>query len=195
MKIRRRTLLAGSGAALASWPLAGLARTLGYPRVMHGPMIGVPGATHINVWARVSGALSVQVEYSHDRAFRDTKTTTPVTAAAANDFIVQTRIDGLAPDTHYYYRVLVDGIVDRYQPTPYMTKTAPGGVAEDAKRGGAHASRPFGGRGGGAGRGQVGSASAAQYVAVQRPCPVICQPWQIGHHGAVDEEPVSVGPT
>jgi alkaline phosphatase D len=130
MSIRRRTLLAGSGAALASWPLAGLARALGYPRVMQGPMIGAPGATHINVWARVSGALPVQVEYSPDRAFLNTKTTAPVTATVDNDFIVLTRIEGLQPDTHYYYRVLVDGIVDRYQPTPYVTKTAPAGVAD-----------------------------------------------------------------
>jgi alkaline phosphatase D len=130
MSIRRRTLLAGSGAALAAWPLAGLARSLGYPRVMQGPMIGVPGATYINVWARVSGALPVQVEYSRDRAFVDTKKTASVDATAGNDFVVQTRIEGLEPDTRYYYRMLVDGVVDRYQPTPYATKTAPAGIAD-----------------------------------------------------------------
>ncbi len=130
MTIRRRTLLARSIAALAVWPFAGLAKSLGYPRVMQGPMIGAPGKFHFTVWARVSGSLPVQVEYSRDRDFVDTKRTTPIVASAANDFIVVTRVDGLSPGTRYYYRVLVDGIVDRYQPTPYATATAPEGLAD-----------------------------------------------------------------
>jgi len=128
--IRRRTLLKTSGAVLAAWPFAGWARALGYPRLMQGPLIGAPGANHITVWARVSGTLPVQVEYSTDRDFRSTKTTEPVTAKAETDFIVVTRIEGLAPDTTYYYRVLVDGVVDRYQPTPYATRTAPAGPTD-----------------------------------------------------------------
>ena len=128
--IRRRTLLARSIAALVAWPLAGLAKSLGYPRVMQGPMIGAPGPSHFTVWARVSGSLPVQVEYSADRDFVDTKRTAPLVASAANDFIVVTRVEGLRPGTRYYYRVLVDGIVDRYQPTPYATVTAPEGAAD-----------------------------------------------------------------
>ena len=130
LKLRRRTLLAGTGAALGIWPFAGLAGSLGYPRLMQGPMIGASGAAHFTVWARASGALPVQVEYSPDRAFGNPKTTAVVRALPDNDFIVVIRVEGLQPDTPYYYRVLVDGIVDRYQPTPYMTKTAPKGPAD-----------------------------------------------------------------
>lgn len=130
MTIHRRTVLARSAALLAAWPLRGLARSLGYPRVMQGPMIGVPGPTHFTVWARVSGALPVQVEYSTDRSFRSTKITSALNATAAGDFIAAICVEGLQPATRYYYRVLVDGIVDRYQPTPYATQTAPGGVAD-----------------------------------------------------------------
>ena len=115
---------------LGTWPFAGLAASLGYPRLMQGPMIGPSGAAHFTVWARASGALPVQVEYSPDRAFNNPKTTTVVRALPENDFTVVIRIEGLRPDTPYYYRVLVDGIVDRYQPTPYMTKTAPAGTAD-----------------------------------------------------------------
>lgn len=128
--IRRRALLVRGGAALALWPLRGFAKALGYPRAMLGPMIGFPGAHHFTVWVRVSGALPVQVEYARDRAFRDTRTTSPVLATADGDFIAVIRVEGLEPNTRYYYRVLVDGVVDRYQPTPYATQTAPEGPAD-----------------------------------------------------------------
>jgi alkaline phosphatase D len=130
MTIRRRTLLARGAATLAAWPFAGIASSLGYPRLMQGPMIGAPGARHLTVWARASGALPVQVEYSKDRAFRDTKRSVAVRATAESDYIALVRVDGLEPNMRYYYRVLVDGIPDRYQPEPYATRTAPAGVAD-----------------------------------------------------------------
>lgn len=130
MMLRRRSLLARGAALLAAWPFSGLARSLGYPRIIHGPMIGAPSATHLTVWARATGALPVQVEYSRDRLFNDTKLTTAVVATAENDFIVAMRIEGLEPNTRYYYRVIVDGVVDKYQPTPYSTRTAPVGAAD-----------------------------------------------------------------
>ena len=36
-------------------------------------------------------------------------------------------VEGLAPGTRYYYRVLVDGIPDRYRLLPFATRTAPAG--------------------------------------------------------------------
>ena len=130
MMVRRRTLLARGAAALAAWPFASFGRALGYPRLMQGPMMGAPGATHLTVWGRASGTLPVQVEYSKDRAFRATALTEPVVASSENDFIVVIRIEGLEPNTGYYYRVLVDGIPDRYQPAPYATRTAPTSAAD-----------------------------------------------------------------
>lgn len=128
--MRRRTLLARTLAAAAAWPFAGLARTLGYPRLMEGPMVGAPGPTHISIWARASGALPLQVEYSTDVAFKKPQATAAVLATEESDFGAVIRIEDLKPNTRYYYRVLVDGVVDRYQPMPYSTCTAPAAPAD-----------------------------------------------------------------
>ncbi len=88
-------------------------------------MVGAPGPTDITIWARASGALPLQVEYSMDAAFKRPQVTAPVLVTEESDFSAVLRIEGLKPQTRYYYRVLVDGIVDRYQPMPYSTHTAP----------------------------------------------------------------------
>ena len=53
----------------------------------------------------------------------------PVRARAADDHTVRITVTGLAPATRYYYRMLVDGIPDRYRLTPFATRTAPAGAA------------------------------------------------------------------
>lgn len=124
---RRRGLLALSAGTLASLPLRGLAKTLGYPRLMQGPMVGASGPDHISIWGRASGPYPLQVQYSRDRDFREIETTAPVATSAATDHAATIRVAGLAPATTYYYRVLVDGVIDRYRPMPFATRTAPAG--------------------------------------------------------------------
>lgn len=129
--IGRRGLLAGGVAATAwTWAGPGRAAAIGYPHVVQGPMVGHAGPTHLTLWARVSGAYPVEVEYSRDRSFADARRSAPVRAAPENDFVVQVRLEGLAPDTAYHYRFRLAGVADRYQPMSFATKTAPSGPAD-----------------------------------------------------------------
>lgn len=126
----RRTILAQAGAFAAAWPLASNAwGQTGYPRTLQGPLVGAPTATSIAVWARVSGPFDVLLEVSPDRAFAAPRVSAPVRADADSDFCVTVRLDGLTPATAYYYRLRIADELDRYQPLPYRTRTAPRGRA------------------------------------------------------------------
>ena len=124
--VRRRLI----GASLALSPLSAWAASFGYPRLLQGPMVGDVGPTHITVWGRASGPYSLAVEYSESREFDAPKTSAAVVTSEADDLCAVVRVDGLKPGTHYWYRVLVDGIADRYQSVPYETRTAPAGPAD-----------------------------------------------------------------
>lgn len=123
--VRRRLI----GASLALSPLSAWAASFGYPRLLQGPMVGDVGPTHITVWD-ASGPYSLAVEYSESREFDAPKTSAAVVTSEADDLCAVVRVDGLKPGTHYWYRVLVDGIADRYQSVPYETRTAPAGPAD-----------------------------------------------------------------
>jgi alkaline phosphatase D len=113
--------LLGAGRAVAA--------ALGYPRLMQGPMIGAATPDSLRVWARAGGPLPVSVEYAPDRMFLETSSTPAVVARAEDDYTVRIDIRNLAPNTRYWYRVRVDGQVDRYQKTPYAVRTAPLGTS------------------------------------------------------------------
>jgi alkaline phosphatase D len=128
--IGRRGLLGGVAfAALAALTPRAWAQTLGYPRSLEGPMVGPGGPNAITIWARVSGSFDVVLEVSPDRYFKQVIASPPVKATAATDFAVVTRVEGLAPDSPYYYRLRIDGQLDRYVFTPTRTRTAPAGAA------------------------------------------------------------------
>ena len=57
----------------------------------------------------------------------DARTSPPVQATLANDLTVVVKVDGLKPGTTYWYRVLVNGEVDRYRIQPCVARTAPAG--------------------------------------------------------------------
>jgi alkaline phosphatase D len=125
----RRRLLQASAAAIAVYPFSGWVKPLGYPRLMEGPMVGASSPDAIRVWARASGPHALQLEYSRDPDFASPKSSAAVTVDAAGDFTAVLTADGLEPATNYYYRVLVDGQVDRYRRAPFATRTAPAGAA------------------------------------------------------------------
>jgi alkaline phosphatase D len=108
-------------------PLLGASRAvaaaLGYPRLMQGPMIGAATPDSLRVWARAGGPLPVSVEYAPDRMFLQTRSTPAVVARAEDDYTVRIDVRNLVPNTRYWYRVRVDGQVDRYQKTPYAVRT------------------------------------------------------------------------
>ncbi|MGH6950443.1 MAG: alkaline phosphatase D family protein [Vitreimonas sp.] len=125
----RRSLLKQAGLIAASLPFVpqAWAQTLGYPRTLQGPMVGAPTDRSITVWARVSGTFDVVLETATRRDFADVRQSAPVRADASTDFCAHLRMDGLAPATSYFYRLRIDGVLDRYQPLPYRTRTAPRG--------------------------------------------------------------------
>ncbi len=125
----RRSMLKRAAWLAASLPFApqAWAQTLGYPRTLQGPMVGGPTANSIRVWARVSGTFDVVLEVSPTRDFAELRASTPARADSSTDFTAVTVVAGLSPATSYYYRLRIDGVLDRYQPLPYRTRTAPRG--------------------------------------------------------------------
>ncbi len=128
---RRRLLGTAAGTAgLALLPWRANAAVLGYPRLLQGPMVGDTGPNHLTIWGRASGPYPLSVEYSRDREFSRPQRSAAVPTSTASDFAAAVRIDGLEPGTRYWYRVLVDGSVDRYRSVPLATRTAPAGAAD-----------------------------------------------------------------
>jgi alkaline phosphatase D len=93
------------------------------PRISVGPMVGGVTAQSAKVFVRTVNAGAVRIEYSRDAAF-STPTFTPATMTAAiNDFTTIHSLNGLVPESFYFYRVHVDG---QLQQTPLHTfKTFP----------------------------------------------------------------------
>ncbi|WP_421729545.1 alkaline phosphatase D family protein [Brevundimonas sp.] len=127
----RRGFLGGASllAFIASAPRA-LAEVLGYPRALQGPMVGAPGPNHMTIWVRASGAFPVTVEYSTDRDFGTVIQGPTQTARAEDDLCLTFRVEGLKPDTDYWYRLKYNGEGDRFQFLPHRTRTAPAGPAK-----------------------------------------------------------------
>jgi len=125
--MHRRTLLRGTAAltALAALPRRLFAAATGYPRLLDGPMVGATTPESFTIWSRASGAFDVAVEYATQRDFADARISEPVAAVQDNDLCTRIRVDGLQPDTAYYYRIKTDGIDDRHRPLPFRTRTAP----------------------------------------------------------------------
>lgn len=129
--IRRRGFLAGTMlASILSAPGRLMAQVLGYPRALQGPMMGAPGPNHLTVWVRASGAFPVTLEYSTDRDFRTVIEGPTVEARAEDDCCVVLKVEGLSPGTDYWYRLRFNGELDRFQPLPHRTRTAPAGPAD-----------------------------------------------------------------
>lgn len=129
-KPARRTLIKGGMAtsllALAprSWA------QLGYPRSIEGPMVGASGPNHFTIWVRASGAFPVQLEFSTDREFANLRASGPAMPHPGSDYCVTLRAENLRPDTRYFYRLRFAGALDRHQPLPFHTRTAPQGPAD-----------------------------------------------------------------
>lgn len=128
LRFGRRGFVGSAVAAALLRPLRAFGAVPGYPRLMEGPMVGATTADSITFWGRASGEFDVAVEYSTDRNLANAVTSAPVRATAATDHTVRITVGGLAPATRYFYRLVVDGIPDRYRLTPFATRTAPAGA-------------------------------------------------------------------
>ena len=127
---RRSILKGGLAAYLLSAAPASFAKLLGYPRAFSGPMVGAPGPNHFTVWVQTTGAFPVQLEYSTEPTFATVLKGTIANATRENHYCVTVRAEGLKPATRYYYRLRFAEDLDRYQPLPYHTTTAPAGPSD-----------------------------------------------------------------
>lgn len=108
----------------------------GYPRLMQGPMLGAVSHDEFKIWTRASGEYSVSVEWGTAFDLSSSVRTEPVQAKASDDYTVTITIEGLRPDTEYFYRILVNGAPDRYLKRfpPSRVRTAPQpGTAHDLR--------------------------------------------------------------
>jgi alkaline phosphatase D len=138
MKITKRAfmrLLALGGTALAGFQSISLRadvqdEPVGHPRLMQGPMLGAVSPSSILIWVRVSEEYAVSVEYSETRHFIESKRSLSVRAHSDTDLTATVEITGLAPETRYYYRVLLNGRLPKYSPDVssdfFVTAPAPG---------------------------------------------------------------------
>ncbi len=96
-------------------------------QLMQGPMVGAIHSNSASIWARVAGEKELSIRYSEHPKFKDSKTTASIQALAENDYCVFSKIEGLNPNTYYYYQVLLDGepLADNLENEGYPILTAP----------------------------------------------------------------------
>lgn len=115
-RLRNRSALAGLILAVALGVGAGPAAA-GPARaeppsdliVTHGVASGDVTAASAVVWARASGPAQLHVEYDTDPAFSQPKLRGSAAADPTTDYTAQLKLEGLEPDTTYYYRVWFSG--------------------------------------------------------------------------------------
>lgn len=128
----RRRFVAGAGATLAAPAAARAAPDWdGYPRVLHGPILGYATPDTITIWARVSAEVETVVEYGEGSDPAAWKRSAPVVARAADGFVVRHVIGGLRPGAEIAYRLRVAGAPNPDGPrgAPHPARTAPAGPA------------------------------------------------------------------
>ncbi|MFC4803300.1 glycerophosphodiester phosphodiesterase family protein [Neobacillus sp. GCM10023253] len=74
------------------------------PFISHGVASGDVTDSSAILWARTNAATNVQFEISTDSTFKKETIVKTSPADVAHDFTVNVKIDGLKPDTTYYYR-------------------------------------------------------------------------------------------
>lgn len=88
---------------------------------MQGPMVGTIESESVTIWARVAGTSVLNIRYSDHPSFFNAQLTSPIIATAENDYCVTAKIEGLKPNSFYYYQVLVDGEPVDYDGYPLLT--------------------------------------------------------------------------
>ncbi|MBI0577865.1 alkaline phosphatase D family protein [Neobacillus cucumis] len=74
------------------------------PFISHGVASGDVTDTSAILWARTNDAANVQFEISTDSSFKKPFIVKTVHTEAENDYAVKAKMDGLKPDTTYFYR-------------------------------------------------------------------------------------------
>lgn len=75
----------------------------------HGPMLGQPGATSMRVWVRTETPRAFRVVFATDRPLTVDSPGTTGRTIADRDNVGVVDLNGLEPNTRYYYAVVLDG--------------------------------------------------------------------------------------
>ncbi len=78
-------------------------------QLIHGPMLGCLTDQGVKVWVRTRSELPVQVVVSTSKNLAQRILSGVVTPDAKKDFTAIVPVDGLTPETIYYYDVFIDG--------------------------------------------------------------------------------------
>jgi alkaline phosphatase D len=110
------------GMLLAVWLLTGMAEAAAV--ITHGPLVGQVKPTRAKIWLRLSEApmAGAVVEYSTNAAFSGALATAPRKSKPSADHALAVSLDGLVPETQYYYRIRIDGAL---QPGIHTFSTIP----------------------------------------------------------------------
>lgn len=93
-------------------------------RLMQGPMVGAIESDSITIWARAAGPDVLNIRYSDHPSFFNAQITEPVIATAESDYCITTKVEGLSPNSFYYYQILVNGEPVDYDGYPVLTAPA-----------------------------------------------------------------------
>jgi alkaline phosphatase D len=83
------------------------------------PIVGGVTSGEAKINCRTDSAADIAIEYAENKNFRNSLVTPAVGSLAANDYAVTIDLVGLGADTAYWYRVLVDGVI---QDTGYVQR-------------------------------------------------------------------------
>jgi alkaline phosphatase D len=86
-----------------------------------GPLVGGVTETSAKIFARTNGSANVAVEYSKDISLASSIQTTTVKPSRRTDWTTIALVEGLEPQTKYYYTVLVNGFRQQNAPYPSFT--------------------------------------------------------------------------
>lgn len=137
MKSARRQFLkslaiaGGSVSLLPAGLRDALAADTGYPRLVQGPMPGAVGEREIQLWMRASGEYPVRVQYGRKPDLSDGQLSPVAATGPDDDYVARVQLQGLEPNTRYYYRPWVDGEPAKYLDNvpAFRFNTAPAGAA------------------------------------------------------------------
>lgn len=96
-----------------------------------GPVVGGVTDSEAKLFARTDVAAVVEIEYSTASDLSGALVSSSLQTDAAQDYTSIIRLQGLQPDTRYYYRVLVDGVAQQSSPYPTFTSFPVPGTVQD----------------------------------------------------------------
>src|SRR4029078_3022382 len=96
-----------------------------------GTVVGAVTGRSANIFARTDVRGTVQIEYSTDPAFTSVTKSVAKKSQSTSDFTATLALSGLAPETTYYYRVVVDKVAQQSSPYPSFRTFPPAGAPRE----------------------------------------------------------------